>query len=68
MPASARLAERAAAVGLAGAVAFNAPMIEVPTGTLLGLPMLGVYVFGVWAAVVAALALVLARDRPPPGG
>jgi hypothetical protein len=68
MPASTRLAERAAAVGLFAAVGFNAPVIDTATGTVAGVPALLLYVFGVWAAVVAALALAMARDRPPGPG
>jgi hypothetical protein len=67
MPATARLAERAAAAGLFGAAAFNAPLIELFDGAGTGAPGLVVYVFVVWGLLIAAVAAVMARDRPPPG-
>jgi hypothetical protein len=69
MPATARLAERAAAAGLFGAVAFNAPLIELFDRVGGSYPGLVVYVFVVWGLLVAAVATVMRRARPPgPGG
>lgn len=68
MPATARLAERAAAAGLFGAVAFNAPLIELFDGAGEGFPGLVVYVFVVWGLLVATVAAVMARERPPGPG
>lgn len=69
MPATARLAERAAAAGLFGAVAFNAPLIELFDRAGAAFPGLVVYVFVVWGLLVAVVAAVMTRSRPPgPGG
>lgn len=59
MAATARLAERACAVGLLGAVVFNAPLIRVGEGLVAGLPGLFLYAFAVWGLVIALMALAM---------
>ena len=60
-----RLKGRLAALFLAGCVAFCYPLLaafNVPA-TVFGLPVLYVYVFGAWAAVILLAALaVRGRD------
>ena len=63
MAATARLAERAAAAGLLAAVALNAPLIRIAEGWVAGLPGLAVYVFLLWALVIALLAAVMRGGR-----
>lgn len=68
MPATARIAERAAAAGLLGAVLLNDPLISLLDGVTAPLPGLYLYVFSVWAGLIALVALTMARARPPNGG
>jgi hypothetical protein len=63
MAATARLAERAAAAGLLAAVTLNAPLIRIAEGWVAGLPGLVVYVFLLWALVIALLAAVMRGGR-----
>lgn len=63
MPATARLAERAAAAGLVGAVLLNEPLIRLADGWIAGLPGLVVYVFAVWALLIGLLAAVMRGGR-----
>lgn len=46
-----------------GALAFNFPLLAVwdSEATILGLPLLPVALFGIWAALVAALAVASER-------
>ena len=56
----ARLGGRLAALFCAGCVAFAYPLLalfNVPA-TLFGLPVLYLYVFGAWVALIAAVAFV----------
>jgi hypothetical protein len=56
-----RLKGRLAALFFAGCVAFCYPLLaafNVPT-TVFGLPVLYVYVFGAWAAVILLAALAV---------
>lgn len=66
MPVTARLAERAGAVGLFGAALFNEPLIAAFNGAVAGVPALFLYVFGVWAALIALLAALMIRAPAPP--
>jgi len=66
MPVTARLAERAGAVGLFGAALFNEPLIAAFNGAVAGVPALFLYVFGVWALLIALLAAVMLRAPAPP--
>lgn len=63
MPATARLAERAAAAGLVGAVLLNEPLIGLADGMLAGLPGIYLYVFAVWALVIVLVALVMRGEQ-----
>jgi hypothetical protein len=58
-----RLTGRLAALFVAGCVAFGYPLLaafNVPA-TLFGVPLLYLYVFGAWAALIALVALVVRR-------
>jgi hypothetical protein len=52
---------RLAALFCAGCAAFGYPLLAVfnVPATLFGLPVLYLYVFGAWAALIAAVALAL---------
>ena len=55
---------RFVALCMLGVVAFNFPILalfNVP-GTLFGIPMLYVYIFAVWAALIVLMALVAEND------
>lgn len=66
MPNSARRRDRLVGLFVAGVVAFNPPLLNLFHGTVFGWPALYLYIFGVWALLIAALALVLERRRDPP--
>lgn len=63
MPNSARRRDRLVGLFVAGLVAFDPPLLNLFHGTVFGWPALYVYIFGVWALLIAALALVLERGR-----
>ena len=65
MPNSARRRDRLVGLFVAGVVAFNPPLLNLFHGTVFGWPALYLYIFGVWALLIAALALVLERRREP---
>jgi hypothetical protein len=65
MPNSARRRDRLVGLFVAGVVAFDPPLLNLFHGTVFGWPVLYVYIFGVWALLIAALALVLERGREP---
>jgi hypothetical protein len=56
-----RTAKRDRLVGLfiAAVVLFNPPILNLVGGTLFGWPALYLYLFGVWAALIIATALVV---------
>ncbi|MBP2299661.1 hypothetical protein [Azospirillum picis] len=58
-PSPGRRGERLAALFLLAAVLFNPPLLRLfgTGGTLLGVPALYAWVFGLWAAVIALAAL-----------
>ncbi len=61
--------ERLAALFLLGWIAFNPPILTlfaVPA-TVLGLPVLYLYLFAAWAGVIALAATVVSRreEEPP---
>jgi len=60
-----RTPERLVGVALAGAVALNFPLLYLfgGPGTVFGVPRLYVYIFVVWAVVIALLALVIRAPR-----
>lgn len=53
----------------AGTLLLNFPLLLIwdGAGTVLGLPVLPVALFVIWAGLIVALALV-SRQRPPPDG
>ena len=57
--------QRFAAIFLLGCVAFNYPLLSLfnSRDTLLGVPLLYAYIFGIWAVLIALLALVAERSR-----
>jgi len=65
MPNSARRRDRLVGLFVAGVVAFNPPLLNLFHGTVFGWPALYLYIFGVWALLIAALALVLEQRREP---
>lgn len=52
------------ALFLLGALAFNAPMLSIFSvrGMLFGIPVLYVYLFVAWAALIAFMALTTRRS------
>ncbi len=63
MPNSARRRDRLVGLFAVGVIAFNPPLLNLFHGAVFGWPILYVYIFGVWALLIAALALVLERGR-----
>ena len=59
-----RTARRDRLVGLfiLGVVLFNPPVLNLFGGTVFGLPALYVYLFVVWALIIAAVAFVAERN------
>jgi hypothetical protein len=45
----------------AGAVLFNPPILNLVGGTIVGWPALYLYLFLVWALLIAAVALISER-------
>lgn len=58
-----RLKGRLVALFLAGCLAFGYPLLGAfnAPATVLGLPLLYVYVFGTWAVLIALVAVLFAR-------
>jgi hypothetical protein len=58
--------ERLVALSVLGFLLFNYPLLALfnHQGTLFGVPVLYAYIFAVWAALIAAIALV--ADSPKP--
>ncbi|MHA6642684.1 hypothetical protein [Mesorhizobium sp. A623] len=65
-----RTAKRDRLVGLfiVAFVLFNPPILNLVGGTLFGWPALYLYLFGVWAALIALTALVVERGGGSPPG
>ena len=61
-----RTARRDRLVGLfiLGVVLFNPPVLNLFGGTVFGLPALYLYLFVVWALIIAAVAFVAERNAP----
>jgi hypothetical protein len=57
--------QRLAALFLLGCLLFNYPLLSLFAGpaTLAGLPLLFVYLFFVWACLIALMAVVLERGE-----
>jgi hypothetical protein len=53
--------QRLVALFLLGCLLFNYPLLDLYShgGEVFGIPLLYVYVFGVWAAFIALMALVV---------
>lgn len=62
-----RAARRDRLVGLflLGLVLFNPPVINLFRGTLFGWPVLYLYLFGAWGAMIGLLAWVADRGTSP---
>lgn len=58
-----RTARRDRLVGLflLGLILFNPPVLNLFRGTVYGWPVLYVYLFGAWGAMIGLLALVVER-------
>lgn len=69
-PASARLRDAAMLLPAIGTFLFLPPAITlfVGTGTLGGVPLIVLYLFGVWLVLIACAAVLARRlaDPPPP--
>ena len=61
-------ARLALALCAAGLVLFNFPLLTVwdRDATVFGLPLLPVVLFGIWAALIVALAIASERGAAPP--
>jgi len=57
--------QRLVALFLLGWLLFSYPLLSLfnTGGTLWGIPLLYIYLFGVWAALIAAMILVIERRR-----
>jgi hypothetical protein len=57
--------QRLVAVFLLGVVLFNYPVLALfnRAAEVLGIPVLYVFIFGAWAAMIGLLALVVERSR-----
>jgi hypothetical protein len=65
MPEEARRRDQLVGVFALALVLFNPPILNLfAGGTVLGWPLLYVYLFAAWAAVIAIVALVVERRRP----
>lgn len=53
--------QRLVALFLLGCLLFNYPLLDLYShgGEVLGIPLLYVYVFGVWAGFIALMALIV---------
>ena len=62
--------DRLVALFFAGVVAFNPPLLRVfgAGDSVFGVPLIYFYIFVVWSAVVALLALHIERQRPEDEG
>ena len=60
-----RTARRDCFIGLfvLGAILFNPPILNLFGGTVFGWPALFVYLFGAWALIIAAVALLSRTGR-----
>lgn len=54
-------AQRLAALALFGVLLLTFPMLSLPVGEWFGLPALFVYVFAVWAGLIAVAAVLVER-------
>jgi len=54
--------QRLAALGLLGAPLLTYPLAALPEGRLADIPLGYLYLFGVWAALIALAALIAERQ------
>jgi hypothetical protein len=67
MPDEARRRDKLVGLFVAGAMLLNPPLLSLVGGsTIAGWPTLFIYIFVVWALVIAALALAVEGRRHPP--
>jgi hypothetical protein len=67
MPDEARRRDQLVGVFLAGVVLFNPPLLNLFSGpSVFGWPLLYIYIFAAWAALIAAVALIAERRRHRP--
>lgn len=53
--------QRLAAIGLCGIPLLTYPLLGLPQGSLAGIPTIFLYLFGVWAGLLAVAAWVAER-------
>ena len=64
MPAEARRHDKLIGIFTVATILFDPPMLSLFSGgTVLGWPLLYVYLFVAWAGVIALIALVVERRR-----
>ena len=61
MKRASRSRQRLAALGLLGLLLFSYPLLGLPQGSWGGLPAGYIYLFGLWAGLIALAALVAER-------
>ena len=67
MTEEARQRDKLVGLSVLGMAAFNPPLLNLFGGaTVFGWPLLYVYLFAVWGALIAAVALVIERRRRRP--
>ncbi|HEV8314199.1 MAG TPA: hypothetical protein VGQ23_14115 [Burkholderiaceae bacterium] len=59
------VAQRLVALFVLGCLLFSYPLLSLfnTGGTLWGIPLLYVYLFGAWGALIALMVLVVERSR-----
>ena len=55
--------QRLAALGLLGAPLLTYPLLSLPSGEFGGIPATYLYLFGVWAGLIALAAWVAERSK-----
>lgn len=60
-----RRGQRLAAVAVLGALALNYPLMTLASSgsTLLGIPVLYLYLFALWALIIGIMATIVERGR-----
>ncbi len=56
-----RARQRLVALGLLGIPLFSYPLLRLPQGEWLGMPAIFIYLFGVWAGLIAIAAWLAER-------
>jgi hypothetical protein len=56
-----RARQRLVALGLLGIPLFSYPLLGLPQGEWLGMPAIFIYLFGVWAGLIAIAAWLAER-------